>query len=175
MANRPTSVLLTFVRHRHRDLRIWKDDLVKYDLVKYYPRNKNHVDPPVTPAKVFMITRVKPFKGNPWWDKDVLLEIGLKEVGMEPTFVKNTPEMCRMLWKVKHLIKIVPVKFPDKPFEVNDSTEYYFHENGTLQIGGKLDPARVNASESFRNSMKRLDNETISEKLRLQWVKGILI
>ncbi|XP_076654687.1 mitochondrial ribosomal protein L30 [Halictus rubicundus] len=175
MANRPTSVLLSFVRHRHRNLRAWKDDMVKYDYIEYYPSKKDHVDPPVTPAKVFMVFRVKPFKGNPWWEKDTLLQIGLQERGNEPTFLKNTPEMCRLLWKIKHLIKIVPVKLSDKPFNVNDSTEYYIDDNGTVHIGGKLDPARVEATESFKNSMKRLDNATISEKLRLQWVKGLLI
>lgn len=93
----------------------------------------------------------------------------------EPVFVKNTPEMCAILWKVKHLVKIVPVKVPDNLSEIKDTHEIFFHENGTCFVNGKVDPFRKEATEAEKRSIKRMDSYTISEKLRLQWTQGILI
>ncbi|XP_078044959.1 mitochondrial ribosomal protein L30 [Augochlora pura] len=170
----PTSVLLTFVRYRLKP-RAWKQDAVKYGEIRYYPRKKNEVDPPITPSKVFMVTRVKPYKGNPWWHKKTLAALGIDETKIGPAFVKNTPEMCSLLWSIKHLIKITPVKLPEGEIKADDGIEYYFNPNGTLHICGKIDPARREATEKFRNSMTRMEYNTIAEKLRLQWIKGTLI
>nr|XP_033321788.1 39S ribosomal protein L30, mitochondrial [Megalopta genalis] len=174
LANRPRSVLLTFVRYRHNP-KAWIPDAVKYPGVTYYPRNKTDVDPPIVPSKIFMIHRVKSFKGNPYWDKDTLKRIGLSEVNREPVFVKNTPEVCSQLWKIKHLIKITPVKLPDGEIKADENREYYFHSSGDIYIGGKLDPARLEATKNFKNSMARMERRTISEKLRLRWINGSLI
>ncbi|XP_076232378.1 mitochondrial ribosomal protein L30 [Calliopsis andreniformis] len=174
MANR-MNVLLTFVRFHKAYPRVWRKDAVQYDCVKYHPRVENHMDPPIVPSKVLMIHRVKPFKGNPWWEKNVLTQLGFEEKKNEPVFVKNTPEMCGLLWRVKHLVKIVPVKIPENLSKLDDSTEFFFHEDGTCYVSGKVDPYRKEATESAQNSIKRLQNSTISEKLRLQWEKGLLI
>lgn len=40
---------------------------------------KDHVDPPITPSKVLMVHRVKPWKGNPYWEKDILTDLGFEE------------------------------------------------------------------------------------------------
>lgn len=94
----------------------------------------------------------------------------------DPVFVKNTPEMCALLWRVKHLIKIVPLKLPKNlPNTVDDLTEYYIHENGTVYNTGKLDPARYQATMEFKNSIKWMNHYTIREQLRRKWIKGILI
>lgn len=94
----------------------------------------------------------------------------------DPVFVKNTPEICAMLWRVKHLVKIVPVKLPENlPNTVDDLTTYYVHENGTVYNTGKLDPVRYQATMEFKNSTKKMNHYTIREQLRLKWIKGILI
>ena len=175
MANR-MNVLSTFVRGYQAHAKAWVNDAVAYNKIKFYPRRKEtHVDPPITPSKVFMVHRVKPFKGNPYWEKDVLTKLGFSEREHEPVFVKNTPEVCSQLWRVKHLVKILPLKVPENLSSIDDSTEVFFHENGTCQITGKIDPARRQATEAPKESMKRLDRSTISEKLRLQWLTGSLI
>ena len=175
MTNR-ANVLSTFVRGYRAYAKAWVNDAVVYNNVTFYPRKKEgHVDPPITPSKVFMVHRVKPFKGNPHWEKDILTKLGFNEKENEPVFVKNTPEICSQLWRVKHLVKILPLKVPENLSNIDDSTEVFFHENGTCHITGKIDPARRQATEAAKESMKRLDRSTISEKLRLQWMKGSLI
>jgi large subunit ribosomal protein L30 len=34
-------------------------------------------DPPYEPTKLLMVQRVKPVKGNPYWDKKMLRHLGL--------------------------------------------------------------------------------------------------
>lgn len=46
----------------------------------FYSSHPDHVDPPVTPSKVLMILRTSAFKGNPWWEKDILTKLNLEEV-----------------------------------------------------------------------------------------------
>ncbi|XP_033357426.1 39S ribosomal protein L30, mitochondrial [Bombus vosnesenskii] len=175
MASR-LNVLLTFVRGHRQYSKAWHKDAVTYEKVKYYPVKKDHVDPPITPSKVLMVHRVKPWKGNPYWEKDILTDLGFEERKRDPVFVKNTPEICAMLWRVKHLVKIVPVKLPKNlPNTVDDLTEYYVHENGTVYNTGKLDPVRYQATMEFKNSVKKMNHYTIREQLRLKWIKGILI
>ncbi|XP_076755184.1 mitochondrial ribosomal protein L30 [Xylocopa sonorina] len=174
MANR-TNVLLTFVRGHRNYTKAWLEDAVRYGLVKYHPIKKDHVDPPITPSKVLMIYRVKPFKGNPYWDKDTLTKLGFEEHCNDPVFVKNIPEVCAELWKIKHLIKVIPVKLPEKLPDVDDQTEFRVDEMGKVRVTGKVDPARYQATMEARNSIKRMDGKDISEKLRLKWLQGNLI
>lgn len=144
---------------------------------------------------------VKPFVGNPWWDKKTLETIGFvnevaKVVGLkckimfdkfficlivlqkhvsDPiVIVKNTPEMCAKLWKVKHLIKIVPIKLPDK-LPMDDLNGTYLHENGTFYVVPKVDPAREEAVIKFINDPKKLNRDLIQEKLRHKWNLGIIM
>ncbi|PBC30539.1 large ribosomal subunit protein uL30m [Apis cerana] len=172
------NVLLTFVRGHRTFPKAWNKDVVKYDLIKYLPCKKDHVDPPITPSKILMVYRVKPFKGNPYWEKKTLKILGFDkdEKKNYPVFVKNTPEMCSLLWSVKHLIKIVPVKLPKNlPNTIDDYREYYIHDNGTIHFGAKINPERYQATIDYQNSIKVLKTNTIKEKLRLLWLNGSLM
>ncbi|KOX71465.1 39S ribosomal protein L30, mitochondrial [Melipona quadrifasciata] len=131
-------------------------------------RKIDHVDPPIVPSKVLMVIRVKPWKGNPYWEKNILSHLGFEERKNEPVFLKNIPEICAMLWRVKHLVKIIPLT-------VDDFTTYYIHENGTIHDTGKLDPARYQATMEAKNNTKKMNHYTIREQLRLRWLKGNLI
>lgn len=42
-------------------------------------RTETHVDPPVEPAKLFRVERIKPYKGCPYWEKRILRDLGLGE------------------------------------------------------------------------------------------------
>lgn len=170
-----TNVTLTFVRGYRQYPKRWLKDAVRYEKVKYHPRHPNHADPPIVPSKVLMVHRVKPFKGNPYWEKDILEELGFEEKTKEPVFVKNTPEMCALLWKIKHLVKIVPMQLPEKLPTVDDLTSIYIHENGKFHETGKIDSARYEATMRFQKSPKRLEYRDIMEKLRLLWVRGNLL
>jgi hypothetical protein len=43
-------------------------------------RKPDEIEPPVEPAKLFRVSRIKPVKGNPHWERRILREIGLMEV-----------------------------------------------------------------------------------------------
>lgn len=77
-----------------------------------------------------------------------------------------------MLWKVKHLVKIVPIKLPDKLPIPDDLNGTYLHENGTFYIVPKVDPACEEAFKKFVNDSKKLNYDIIQEKLRLKWLEG---
>ncbi|CAK9810458.1 39S ribosomal protein L30, mitochondrial [Anthophora plagiata] len=175
MANRFANVLLTFVRGHRQYSKAWLKDAVRYENVKYHPRVKNYADPPIIPSKILMVHKVKPFKGNPYWEKNILTELGFEKNPNDPVFVKNTPEMCALLWRVKHLVKIIPVHIPANIPEVDEYTEFYVDHNGKIHVTGKLDRARYESTLAEKNCMKRLRSETIKEKLRLLWLKGYLI
>ncbi|KAL7303698.1 hypothetical protein TKK_0003838 [Trichogramma kaykai] len=170
---RPLQCLVNQVRtYKHNSTpKIWKEDGVKYGLVTYYPRHKNHVDPPITPTKLFLIERVKQYKGIPYWEKQILKNINLhgEKNTKHYAVVKNTPEMCSMLWKIKHLIKVTPLNAPDKLPEP-ESVSTYLHENGDLLIFPKVDKSRYEATIAFKNDPKRMDGETLAEVLRDKWV-----
>lgn len=61
----------------------------------------------------------------------------------------------------------MPDNLPDA-----ESVSTYVHENGTLMIFPPIDEKRYKATEEFRNNPKRLDGDTLQEKLRLKWVQG---
>lgn len=174
-------IFLNFIRHAtfmKRRIR-WKDSQgnpegLRYENVTYFPRCPDHLDPPFEPSKLLLVTRVKPFAGNPWWEKEVLETLGFrneKHVN-DPMIVKNTPEICAMLWKVKHLVKIVPIKLPDRLPTTDDLNGTYLHENGTFYVVPKVDPAREEAVERFVNDPKKLNRDIIQEKLRQKWLLG---
>ncbi|CAL1677031.1 unnamed protein product [Lasius platythorax] len=173
MTTRAT-VFFNFARYYSQDMKQkirWKDSK-KYGYVKYFPRKPDHVDPPFEPSKLLLVTRVKPFWGNPWWEKQILHDLGFEEKKNDPMIVKNTPEICALLWKVKHLIKILPLKLPDKLPTADDLNGTYLHENGIFYIVPKVDPAREEATEKFVNDPKKLNRDIIQEKLRLKWLEG---
>ncbi|XP_029662692.1 39S ribosomal protein L30, mitochondrial [Formica exsecta] len=181
MTSRAT-VFFNFVRYYSQEIRRqikWKDkegklEGVKYGNVKYFPRYPNQVDPPFEPSKLLFVKRVKPFAGNPWWEKKILKDIGFedKKHFNAPMIVKNTPDICALLWKVKHLVKILPIKLPDKLPTADDLNGTYLHENGTFSIVPKVEPAREEATVNFVNDPKKLNRDIIQEKLRLKWLEG---
>ncbi|TGZ51410.1 Uncharacterized protein DBV15_08972, partial [Temnothorax longispinosus] len=172
-------IFLNFVRHYTKRRVKWKDaqgnlEGMKFGAIKYFPRHPDYVDPPIEPSKVLLVTRVKPFAGNPWWEKEMLEQLGFinKKHANAPVIVKNTPEICAMLWKVKHLIKIVPIKLPDKLPTMDDLNGTYLHENGTFYVIPKVDSAREEAVEKFVNDPKKLNRDLIQDKLRFKWLQG---
>lgn len=64
---------------------------------------------------------------------------------------------------------------PDKLPTEDDLNATYLHENGTLYVVPKVEPARYEATEAFINDPKKLDRNLISEKLRLRWLSHGLV
>ncbi|KAG7197832.1 hypothetical protein KM043_001645 [Ampulex compressa] len=172
------NVLLTFTRtYLKRTHKSWKVDKVKYGLVSYYPRTPDHVDPPIVPSKILMVERLTQFRGNPYWHKRTLLNVGFSENNKtnERVVVKNTPEMCALLWSIKHLVKVTPVKLPEKMPGPDDMAHTFLHENGTFEVIPKISPERIEATDKHLSNPKRLEADDIQHKIRLKWLHGTLI
>ncbi|XP_033227025.1 39S ribosomal protein L30, mitochondrial [Belonocnema kinseyi] len=154
--------------------RMWgrNKDVLNYEKVTYYPRKRDHQDPPIKPTKLLMVERVKTLKGQPYWDKEIMEDLHLDHDSIEKiAIVKNTPEVCALLWRIKHLVKITPIKLPEKlPHDILTNRDTYLHENGTLMIFPRADKDRFEATEKFQNNVKKFDNTTMKKYLRLKWL-----
>ncbi|KAI9590751.1 39S ribosomal protein L30, mitochondrial [Glossina fuscipes] len=145
---------------------------VKYGNIYYYPRTADHQDPAVVPAKLFRVQRIKPVKGNPYWEKRLLNELGLDGKQSDFTVVKNIPEINARLWKIKHLVKVTPITFPYGEPKEHDINHTFLKENGECIVTKDIGPVdeRIEALESFEKDVKRLDTELLRKDARLKWL-----
>lgn len=88
------------------------------------------------------------------------------------SIVKNIPENNARLWRIKHIIKIVPITFPNG--YPTEPTGTYLKENGELIVSKRLEPleVRLEASEAFEKNSKRLDGDTLRRDSRAKWDLG---
>ena len=90
------------------------------------------------PHMLFAVTRLKRTFGRPWWEKKIIKQLGL-ENGQEFVVVKNTPSMCEKLSVVQHLVKIVPVTFPNGlPTKDEDFKYCQLKHNGEFSVRHQL-------------------------------------
>lgn len=111
-------------------------------------------------------------KGAPYWEKDILKELKLDGKMSDVVIIKNIPEMNWRLWRVKHLVKITPITFPDGFPKDNRGT--YLKENGELVVKKELvaSETALETTEAFMNNPKKLDQETLKRDSRLKWESG---
>lgn len=94
--------------------------------------------------------------------------------GGDIAIVKNIPENNARLWKIKHLIQIAPITFPNGMPSQDDLNCTYLKENGELVVNKKIKPTEdvLEASESFEKHAKKLDGNTLRKNSRLKWLQG---
>lgn len=82
--------------------------------------------------------------------------------------------MNAKLWKIKHLIKIEPITFPDGFPTENDLNSTQLLENGELRIKKELKPTVevLEATNKFENDEKKIDTVTLRISLRKKWLNG---
>ncbi|XP_064556303.1 large ribosomal subunit protein uL30m [Drosophila montana] len=169
----PLQLNLTLVRSygKHNKKFLYKDGK-KYESIIYYPRTPDHQDPPVEPAKLFRVQRIKPVKGNPFWEKRILKDLGLDGKQSDFTVVKNIPENNARLWKIKHLIKVTPITFPYGEPTAQDIKHTILKENGECLVTKDIGPVEVRdaARDAFDQLPKRLDTELLRKDSRLKWL-----
>lgn len=87
--------------------------------------------------------------------------------------VKNIPEVNALLYKVKHMIKISPITFPNGEPTKSDIGSTYLKDNGELVIIKSLKPSEeiVKATEIEDNKETKMDGETIRKLERLKWIR----
>lgn len=86
--------------------------------------------------------------------------------------VENSAHMNAELWKIKHLIKITPITFPDGEPNENDYAYSYLNEFGEFRIHNSLkaDPERLKAAENLMADSAALDPQTVKDLCRQRWV-----
>ncbi|RZF40106.1 hypothetical protein LSTR_LSTR002509 [Laodelphax striatellus] len=153
-----------------RALKSWEGG-IKHHGFTYYPRYPDEVDKKIDPPKLWMVQRIKPFSGNHWKLKDMLRAIGLgdDDKSSKVVAVKNIPEMNSKLYKIKHLIKITPIKFMNGEPTAEDINYCHLNEWGEFTITKKIDPKRLEQTEKFINDPKHLDAATKRKQSRLKW------
>nr|SVE77290.1 EOG090X0EYV [Daphnia lumholtzi] len=140
----------------------------------YEIRFPGHQDPPYEPSKVLMVERIRDLKHRPHWEKDIIAKLGLpKEVkSSKVVIVANTPSMCAQLWKVKHLIRVTPITFPQGLPEDGDAAGALLQDNGELVFIPKLKSDALMAATQSKPEDRRdyLDTDTVKKHLRLKWL-----
>lgn len=88
--------------------------------------------------------------------------------------VKNIPENNSLLWKIKHLIKITPITFPNGEPGEEDIGHTFLKENGEMIVRKELKPAHdvLEATENFEKNSAKLDGNTLRRQSRLKWLQG---
>lgn len=170
----PALQVRTLTNHKHNKKYIYKNEGVVVNNITYYPRNPDDPIPKVAePAKLFRVERIKPVKGNPYWEKRILRDLGLYgDSSPRIAIVKNIPENNQRLWKIKHLVLVTPITFPYGEPTEEDIRYTFLKENGECLVTKKIAvPAqRLEATKKFENDPKRLDKETLKKHLRQKWL-----
>ncbi|KAG7155661.1 uncharacterized protein LOC121854685 [Homarus americanus] len=136
---------------------------------QYYPRFPGEVDPPYKPAPLHLVTRVRCLKNKPWWDKDIMKKLGLDGKRSDYTIVKNIPEINAMLWKVKYLVKITPIRVPaDLPEEV-DPRCCFLKETGEFSYSHELKVEDSTLEEDPKTNATKWDRDLIDSHTRKNW------
>lgn len=126
--------------------------------------------------KLFLVERLSPHYGLPYWEKDILILLKLLESKADKkakihrpvgsvAIVKNTPFMCRMLWRVKHLVRVSPITFPNGEPREGEYTGTHLDRNGVFSRVPHIDEKRV-ATEPNK---KKLNGKEIARVLHLAW------
>jgi len=157
--------------------KMYKDGIT-YPGFNYYPRFPDQKDPPITPTKLFMVRRIRPTMGVPWWEKDVIKILGLKDA-KEVAIIKNTPTNNARMWKVKHLIEVTPITMP---YGLPDKAENgYLKENGEFVAINEIKSTQAaeefpeilqieEAKKTYDNMFKKIpDGMTLKNRLYNNW------
>lgn len=167
---------LSYIKISHRNigknLYKWEGEGIQYPGFKYYPKSPDFKDPPYEPSKLFKVQRIKLLKGCPHWEKNILKEFKLDGKLSDIAIIKNIPENNARLWRIKHLVKIVPITFPNG-FPTNSSGTY-LKENGELLVAKTLQVQddKLLATEEFQTDVKKLDGDTLRRNSRKRWNVG---
>jgi len=140
--------------------------------VKYYPHAGEEISQG-PPAPVLMVTKMKSLVGEPYWNKDYCEQIGLGKLEKrgKMCFLPNIPSVGFHLFKIKHLVKITPVTFPNGiPDDFSPDTHgYKLTSNGEFIVTDR--PGESLDSIAMRADWMKIDNDQIRRQARNFWDK----
>nr|XP_002120418.1 uncharacterized protein LOC100175065 [Ciona intestinalis] len=90
------------------------------------------------PPKLWMITQVQRLNSRPYWEKEAMKELGLYRVN-DISIQINSTKMNEILWGIKHLIKIQPVRMPQGEPTKSDIGYTQLKLNGEFEIKKRVE------------------------------------
>ncbi|XP_063161056.1 large ribosomal subunit protein uL30m [Candoia aspera] len=103
---------------------------------------------PQEPHKLHLVTRIKSGRRRPYWEKELIEELGLGK-RFDPVVLKNIPSVNAKLKIIKHLIRIKPLKLPyGLPAEDEIPDTYLNKITGELIVCRHLKVVEKNAIDS---------------------------
>jgi large subunit ribosomal protein L30 len=144
---------------------------IKYYGFTYFPRFPGEKDPPVEPTKLFMVRRIRSLYGCPYWEKKWIMGLKLDD-RRSVAIIKNTPMNTSRLYKVKHLIEVIPIKtphgMPDKPENgfLKENGEYVAYNLLGQHGAENLEECEKMVAEYYKNHM---DHPTLTLRLHKRW------
>ncbi|XP_075053821.1 large ribosomal subunit protein uL30m [Mixophyes fleayi] len=97
--------------------------------------------------KLHLITRIRSWVGRPYWEKEMIDNLGLQKAH-KPVVHKNIPSVNKRLKVIKHLIRVQPLKLPYGLPTEEDMSDTYLNSTGQLMIRKKLQPVETKSLES---------------------------
>ncbi|KAF4520284.1 hypothetical protein B566_EDAN010231 [Ephemera danica] len=144
---------------------------IQYHTFKYFPRHPDHKDPPYEPSKLFMLKRIRKIPGTNYKEKHILKHLRLDGPMDQISIIKNTPENNARLYKVKHLIQITPVTFPDGEPTLDDAKSLgatFVNEFGEMRVIKQLVSSEALQLPQPEHSTP--GGHTIARHLRMKWL-----
>lgn len=124
------------------------------------------------PSPLHLVYRYKKISGTRWQQKVILKRLGLHCADSEmpdPQILPNTPEINRMLWEVKHLIRLAPVTFPNGiPTEKDIGAVRFNCYNGEMEINERF---RISEQDLEKAKTPILFGKYLQEYLK--WASNI--
>jgi len=142
------------------------------DKVTYYPHAGEEISEE-PPSPVLMVCKIKRLKGEPFWIRDYCDQIGLGEYEKcgKLAFLPNTPSVGMLLFKIKHMVKITPVTFPNgMPDDFSPETHgFKLTSRGEFIVTDQ--PAESLDSIAMRADWMKITKEMIFKEARKHWDK----
>lgn len=145
------------------------DGGLQYFGFQYYPRNPEEKDPPYEPTPLHLVTRVRCLKKKPWWDKQIMESLGLNGKRSDIAIVKNNPENNAKLWRVKHLVKVTPIRLPTDKLDNVDPRCCFLKEDGEFIINPAVQVEDERLEADPKLEALNWDKDFIDRHTRKNW------
>ncbi|XP_061698615.1 39S ribosomal protein L30, mitochondrial [Syngnathoides biaculeatus] len=118
------------------------------ELIASWSRNHDkYGGDPEQPHKLHIVTRVRSTMRRPYWEKDMVKQLGLQKANV-PVIHKNTPSLNHRLKFIKHLVRIEPLRTPYGLPGEQDMADSYINTKGELIVRRLLTPLQPKAIKS---------------------------
>jgi len=119
------------------------------------------------PHMLHVVYLIKSTHGRPWWEKDIVKKLLLEGKLHQPVIHKNVPYVNKLLNEIKHLVRILPLTFPNGlPDDEADWAHSRINSRGEMIIVRRLkefEPQPAALADVDKEKWK-LDLETVKKE-----------